>query len=143
MVRNAAATDEVTPAEMPQSTRAWLDILDEDDRETFRSKSIEAAKIGARVEAAYRLRRGDGELIHVRQVIEPLEGKSAEQDAFLMMLLLQDLLYCRSSFIREPHIVELSYRFAYIQQRKIAFPVNGRLLHRPTGRANDLLAAIE
>ena len=51
----------VAPVAMPQSTRAWLDILHVDDREKFRSKSIEAAKTGARVDVDYRLWRGEGE----------------------------------------------------------------------------------
>src|SRR6267378_4497601 len=81
----------VAPVAMPQSTRAWLDILHVDDREKFRSKSIEAAKTGARVDVDYRLRRGDGELIHVRQVIEPLEGRSGNQDGLMWFCTIQDV----------------------------------------------------
>jgi diguanylate cyclase (GGDEF)-like protein/PAS domain S-box-containing protein len=81
----------VTPAAMPQSTRAWLDILHEDDREKFRTKSIEAAKTGARVDVDYRLWRGDGELIHVRQVIEPIEGQSGQQDGLMWFCTIQDV----------------------------------------------------
>ncbi|HEV8645748.1 MAG TPA: PAS domain-containing protein, partial [Burkholderiales bacterium] len=81
----------VTPAEMPQSTRAWLDILHVDDRETFRSKSIEAAKTGARIDVDYRLWRGDGELIHVRQVIEPIEGRAGDQNDLMWFCTIQDV----------------------------------------------------
>ena len=81
----------VTPAAMPRSTRAWLDILHVDDRERFRSKSIEAAKTGARVDIDYRLWRADGELIHLRQVIEPLEGKSGDQDGVTWFCTIQDV----------------------------------------------------
>src|SRR6267142_1213729 len=81
----------VAPAAMPQGTRAWLDILHVDDREKFRSKSIEAAKTGARVDVDYRLWRGDGELIHVRQVIEPLEGRSGNQDGLMWFCTIQDV----------------------------------------------------
>ncbi|MBI3529612.1 MAG: EAL domain-containing protein [Betaproteobacteria bacterium] len=81
----------VTPAEMPQSTRAWLDILHVDDREKFRRKSIEAAVTGARVDIDYRLWRADGELIHVRQVIEPLEGQSGERNSLMWFCTIQDV----------------------------------------------------
>jgi diguanylate cyclase (GGDEF)-like protein/PAS domain S-box-containing protein len=81
----------VTPAEMPQSTRAWLNILHVDDRERFRSRSIEAAKTGARVDVEYRLWRADGELIHVRQVIEPIEGRSEPQDGLMWFCTIQDV----------------------------------------------------
>ena len=81
----------VAPADMPQSTRAWLDILHADDREKFRIKSIEAAVSGVRVDVDYRLWRADGELIHVRQEIEPLEGQSGEQDRLMWFCTIQDV----------------------------------------------------
>src|SRR5258708_12565190 len=81
----------VTPAEMPQSTRAWLNILHVDDRERFRSRSIEAAKTGARADIEYRLWRADGELINVRQVIEPIEGRSGAQDGLMWFCTIQDV----------------------------------------------------
>ena len=81
----------VTPAAMPESTRAWLDILHVDDREKFRTKSIEAARTGARVDVDYRLWRADGELIHVRQVIEPLEGQSGDHDGLTWFCTIQDV----------------------------------------------------
>ncbi len=59
------------PARIPTSTRAWLDIVHPDDRERFRSIAIAAAGTGARTEIEYRLLRGDGEIIHVRQVLDP------------------------------------------------------------------------
>lgn len=81
----------VTPAEMPQSTRALLDLLHVDDREKVRRKSIEAAVTGARVDVDYRLWRADGELINVRQVIEPLEGQSGERDSLTWFCTMQDV----------------------------------------------------
>src|SRR5216684_805248 len=35
---------EVEPAQMPRSTREWLDLLHPDDRERFRASTIEAAR---------------------------------------------------------------------------------------------------
>src|SRR5258706_708404 len=81
----------VSPAEMPQSTRAWLDIVHADDREKFRRTSIGAAVTGTRADIDYRLCRADGELIHVRQVIEPLEGQSGQQDGSMWFCTIQDV----------------------------------------------------
>ena len=72
----------VDPAQMPRTTRAWLNILHPDDRTLFRDKAIEAGVNSLRVELEYRLRRTDGEWIHVRQAMEPLEE---ERDASLGM----------------------------------------------------------
>jgi diguanylate cyclase (GGDEF)-like protein/PAS domain S-box-containing protein len=58
--------------DVPKTTREWLEILHPDDRAVFRSKSLEAATTKKRVDIDYRLRRGDGEWIDVRQVVEPL-----------------------------------------------------------------------
>ncbi|MGH8740313.1 MAG: EAL domain-containing protein [Burkholderiales bacterium] len=59
---------------VPASTREWLDILHPEDRDLFRQKSLEADATRQRVDVDYRLRRGDGEWIHIRQVIEPLSA---------------------------------------------------------------------
>jgi diguanylate cyclase (GGDEF)-like protein/PAS domain S-box-containing protein len=58
--------------QVPKTTREWLEILHPADRAVFRGKSLEAATTKKRVDIDYRLRRGDGEWIHVRQVVEPL-----------------------------------------------------------------------
>jgi diguanylate cyclase (GGDEF)-like protein/PAS domain S-box-containing protein len=62
----------VAASEMPRSTRAWLELVHPDDREAFRNGAIVAAATGRRMEVDYRLRRGDGTWIHIRQVSEPL-----------------------------------------------------------------------
>ncbi|MBI5720343.1 MAG: PAS domain S-box protein [Burkholderiales bacterium] len=68
----------VLPAQMPHSTREWMQLLHEQDRETFRSTSIAAAVSGTRKDVEYRLRRADGAWIHVRQVIEPIPDADAD-----------------------------------------------------------------
>jgi two-component system, cell cycle sensor histidine kinase and response regulator CckA len=68
----------VEPAQLPRTTRAWLDILHPDDRSLFRDKAIEAGVTTLRVELEYRVRRADGQWIHIRQTMEPLK---AEGDA--------------------------------------------------------------
>jgi diguanylate cyclase (GGDEF)-like protein len=67
----------VEPSRMPNSTRDWLDMLHPDDRQRFRSASVEAAVKGTRDDIEYRLQRPDGTWMHIRQVIEPLQEESA------------------------------------------------------------------
>jgi PAS domain S-box-containing protein len=64
----------VTDAQMPRSTREWLALILAEDRGLFRSSSIAAGRSGLRSDVEYRLRRADGTVIHVRQVIEPIPG---------------------------------------------------------------------
>ncbi|HEX5683109.1 MAG TPA: EAL domain-containing protein [Ideonella sp.] len=63
----------LAPAQVPGSTREWLQLLLPDDRANFRRKSIEAAITGERVDIEYRLVRPDGSVRHMQQVIEPIE----------------------------------------------------------------------
>ncbi len=63
-------------AQMPRSTREWLTMLHPGDRKAFRDRSIESAKRGTRFDMEYRLRRGDGSLINIRHVAEPIREDS-------------------------------------------------------------------
>jgi PAS domain S-box-containing protein len=63
----------IAPAQMPRTTREWMQLLHADDRATFRAKSIEAAVKGERVDVEYRLLHPDGSVVHMQQVIEPLD----------------------------------------------------------------------
>src|SRR5713101_307352 len=65
----------VEPAQMPRSTREWLDVLHPDDRDRFRATAIEAARAGTRKDVEYRLRRA-GAWSRIRQVIEPLQSQA-------------------------------------------------------------------
>ena len=78
-------------AQMPKSTRAWLDILHPDDREKFRDKAIEAGVAHARRDVEYRMRRADGAWIHVRQVMEPLGGQTVATERGRWFNTLQDV----------------------------------------------------
>src|SRR5712671_1817214 len=62
-------------AAVPKGTREWLALLHPDDREAFRATSIEAAVKASRGFVEYRLRRPDGEWIHVRQMMEPMPAR--------------------------------------------------------------------
>jgi diguanylate cyclase (GGDEF)-like protein/PAS domain S-box-containing protein len=63
------------PSHMPRTVRDWLAKLDRNDRELFQAKIVGAARTGERVDVEYRLERGDGAWINVRQVAEPLQAK--------------------------------------------------------------------
>jgi PAS domain S-box-containing protein len=63
----------VGPDGVPRSTREFLALVHADDREMFRRLSIEAVQVGVRVDFEYRLVRPSGGVIHMRQVIEPIE----------------------------------------------------------------------
>src|SRR5258708_38898447 len=67
------------PAQMPRSTREWLDLLHPDDRERFRATAIEAGRKGARADVEYRLRRADGGWGRGRPGLQPLprQGRPA------------------------------------------------------------------
>src|SRR6267143_1966101 len=81
----------VEPAQMPRSTREWLDLLHPDDRERFRATAIEAARAGTHRDTEYRLRRADGGWIQVRQVIEPLQSKAGAEAETRWFSTLQDV----------------------------------------------------
>src|SRR5437660_3397114 len=81
----------VEPAQIPRSTREWLDFLHPDDRESLRAKAIEAARAGARRDVEYRLRRSDGTWIQVRQVIEPLRSQADAEDGTRWLSTPQDV----------------------------------------------------
>ena len=61
------------PAAMPRTTRDWLNLVHPEDREVFRRTAIEAGTGGARRDLDYRLLRAQGEVAHIRQVMEPVQ----------------------------------------------------------------------
>jgi len=81
----------VEPAQMPRSTREWLDLLHPDDRERFRASTIEAARAVTRKDVEYRLRRADGAWSRIRQVIEPLQSQADAEGATRWFSTLQDV----------------------------------------------------
>jgi diguanylate cyclase (GGDEF)-like protein/PAS domain S-box-containing protein len=64
-------------ARMPRSTRDWLELVHPEDRDAFRRSAIDADRTSERVDVEYRVRRADGRLIHIRQVMEPLAAQQA------------------------------------------------------------------
>ena len=61
---------------VPRSLREWLALVHLQDRATFRQHALQAAQHGMRVEFTYRALRPDGELLYLRQVMEPLEDEA-------------------------------------------------------------------
>ena len=101
----------VEPAQMPRSTREWLDLLHPDDRERFRATAIEAGRAGARKDVEYRLRRADGAWIQVRQVIEPLQSQADAEGATRWFSTLQDVTEHR---LAEEKILRLTRVYAVL-----------------------------
>src|SRR6266853_2842208 len=81
----------VEAAQMPRSTRDWLDLLHPDDRARFRATAIEAARAGTHRDAEYRLRRADGGWSQIRQVIEPLQSQADAEHKTRWFSTLQDV----------------------------------------------------
>lgn len=77
--------------DMPRTTRAWLQQrVHPEDREKVGAASLEAVRTRAKVELEYRLVRPDGAVVHVTQVIEPLQG-TAEVGGLHWFSTLQDV----------------------------------------------------
>ncbi|HYS14996.1 MAG TPA: PAS domain S-box protein [Burkholderiaceae bacterium] len=81
----------VANAQMPRTTREWMALLHPDDRQLFRGASISAGRTSLRSDVEYRLRRADGVLIHLRQVIEPIPGDTAAGRPTRWFSTLQDI----------------------------------------------------
>jgi len=63
----------MTEEQMPKTARDWLPLVHPEDRDRFRGLLIDAGRLGTHCEVEYRLIRADGETIHVREVIEPIQ----------------------------------------------------------------------
>jgi len=101
----------VEPAQMPRSTREWVDLLHPDDRERFRATAIEAARAGTRMDVEYRLRRTDGAWSQVRQVIEPLRSQADVEGGTRWFSTLQDVTEYR---LAEEKILRLTRVYAVL-----------------------------
>src|SRR5882762_8244129 len=101
----------VEPAQMPRSTREWLDLLHPDDRESLRATAIEAARAGTRKDVEYRLRRADGAWSRVRQVIEPLQSQADAEGGTRWFSTLQDVTEHR---LAEEKILRLTRVYAVL-----------------------------
>jgi len=101
----------VEPAQMPRSTREWLDLLHPDDREGFRATAIAAARTGTPGDVEYRLRRSDGGWGRIRQVIEPLQSQADSGGGTRWFSTLQDVTEHR---LAEEKILRLTRVYAVL-----------------------------
>ncbi|PJI97464.1 PAS domain S-box-containing protein/diguanylate cyclase (GGDEF)-like protein [Acidovorax sp. 69] len=79
------------PEAMPQSARDWLALVHPDDRDMFRQHALQAATLGARMDFTYRVLRGDGQMLHLRQVMEPLEDEAGRGEQGRWFNTIQDI----------------------------------------------------
>lgn len=70
----------IDPDAMPTSVRQWLTLVHPDDRSIFRRHALQAAHQDLRLDFTYRLVRPDGEVMHLRQVMEPLESEEEPEE---------------------------------------------------------------
>src|SRR5947207_9071472 len=103
----------VEPAQMPRSTREWLDLLHPEDRARFRSTAIEAGRKGAREEVEYRLKRADGAWIHVLQVSEPLQSQGGDGGRKRWFSTLQDVTEQKQA---QEELAESEFRFRQLTE---------------------------
>jgi PAS domain S-box-containing protein/diguanylate cyclase (GGDEF)-like protein len=101
-------------AEMPTTTRAWLELLHPEDRERFRSTAIEAAKSGGSAELEYRLQHGPGQWIHIREVMEPLNPELNGSGGRRWLNTLQDISAAKQA-ARELQATKEYYRATFEQ----------------------------
>lgn len=76
------------PGALPASLRDWLGMVEPADRVRVRSACFAAVRAGCPVDIDYHIRRGDGTLMHVRHVAEPVAGTAGRACWFSI---LQDL----------------------------------------------------
>jgi PAS domain S-box-containing protein/diguanylate cyclase (GGDEF)-like protein len=101
-------------AEMPTTTRAWVELLHPKDRERFRSTAIEAAKSGGSAELEYRLQHGPGQWIHIREVMEPLDPELNGSGGRRWLNTLQDISSAKKA-ARELYATKEYYRATFEQ----------------------------
>ncbi len=78
-------------AQMPGSTRQWLEIVHPEDRPVFRATAMQAGIEGTRKELEYRLKGADRAWIHVWQVFEPIQGAADADGRVRWFNTLQDV----------------------------------------------------
>ena len=81
----------VDAGQMIRSTHEWLKLVHADDQKLFHDKVIDAAAKGVRMDLDYRLQRFDGAWLFIRQVMEPLHGRTGPQEHMRWFVTIQDI----------------------------------------------------
>lgn len=81
----------LAPADMPATTRAWLELVHPEDRARFRERALAAAASRERTDQEYRLRTAQGAWIDLQQVMEPVEEPPDAQGRTRWFSTLQDV----------------------------------------------------
>ena len=81
----------LAPEAMPTSVREWLALVHPQDRSVVRQHAQQAARHGTRLDFTYRLLRADGQLLHLRQVMEPLEDEANQGEQQRWFNTIQDI----------------------------------------------------
>jgi diguanylate cyclase (GGDEF)-like protein/PAS domain S-box-containing protein len=81
----------VTEAAMPTDRASWLTIVESADRDRFMDQLVAAELSGTRTEASYRVRRSDGAIIELHEVLEPLPAQSDSVDKMRWFHTIQDV----------------------------------------------------
>jgi PAS domain S-box-containing protein/diguanylate cyclase (GGDEF)-like protein len=76
---------------IPGTTRGWLALVHPDDRERFRRTAIEAGRNLRRAEIEYRLKGAQGEWLHIREIMEPLDPEHDTSAGRRWLSTLQDV----------------------------------------------------
>jgi diguanylate cyclase (GGDEF)-like protein/PAS domain S-box-containing protein len=79
------------PQRMVESTRKWLELIHPEDRALFRDTALAARAQATRADVDYRLKRDDGSIIHVRQVMEPIPGPADTRGRLRWFNTIQDV----------------------------------------------------
>jgi signal transduction histidine kinase len=113
-------------AELPRTTRAWLEIVHQDDRALFRKAALDARTTGKRTEVSYRLHWPDGRVVHVLQSMEPLGEEEPSPSGFRWFNTLQDVTAQQQA---EDEIRELNEHLeARVRQRTVELEAVNREL---------------
>jgi len=107
---------------MPRSVRGLLHLLHPDDREKFRTRNIEAAVKGTRVDVEYRLLGPSGAWIHVHQISEPFGDEPAAGGKHRWLSTLQDITELKSSreqrSRQQDQLIAMSRRLVTLQEKE-------------------------
>jgi PAS domain S-box-containing protein/diguanylate cyclase (GGDEF)-like protein len=79
------------PVAIPRTRRAWLELLQVEDRDRIRRAVADAIRSCRRAEFDYHLLHGRGEWVHFREILEPVAAEPGERSGVQWLSTLQEL----------------------------------------------------